>query len=270
MRLTFFFLILILLGAVHLQAAKEEPILVIDPRGHSAMINHVMFTPDGKRLISVSDEPPAVNRFTRTRTTYSNIRLKKLNNYELQVGDGITIKSDPDLNGRIRCYTFTNDGKVVVGSEYSLNLYGNDGSFVCGFIGHTGVIWAVSVSENGGILASASDDQTIKLWNIASGQLLATLFVAADNEWICWTPQGFYAASAGGERYIGWQVNRGMDKSADFYHVYNFRSQYYNPGLVKRTIELCSFEKALAEFNAGPGRKIEAPAAPQNLPPKVQ
>ena len=33
-----------------------EPILVIDPQGHSAMINDVMFTPDGKTLVSVSDD----------------------------------------------------------------------------------------------------------------------------------------------------------------------------------------------------------------------
>lgn len=217
--------------------------------------------------MSLGRETPATSRFTRTRTTYGGKTLKKPNNYELQVGDGITIKNEQSSYSIIRCYTFTSDCKVVVGSSFSLKLYGNDGSFVREFIGHTGEVWAVSVSGDGRILASASLDQTVKLWNIASGQLLATLFVAVDNEWICWTPKGFYAASAGGEKYIGWQVNRGMEKAAEYYPVYSFRRQYHNPELVQRTIELFSFEKALAEYNAALGRKIET--TPQSLPPRV-
>lgn len=37
-------------------APDEEPILAIAPQGHSAMINAIMFTPDGKTLVSVSDD----------------------------------------------------------------------------------------------------------------------------------------------------------------------------------------------------------------------
>ncbi len=170
----------------------------------------------------------------------------------------------------LRCYTFTKDGKVVVGSSFSLKLYRGDGTFARKFVGHTGEVWAVSVSGDGRILASASLDQTIKLWAIASGQLLATLFVTADNEWICWTPRGYYDASAGGEKYIGWHFNRGMDKAAEYYPAFSYNRKYHKPELVKRTIELFSFDKALAEYNAAPGRKIETPSAPKSPPPKVR
>lgn len=247
-----------------LQAAFGQGKSIVDDSNRGPLEKSFDFS-----RMSLDRETPATNLFTRTRTTYGGKTLKRLNDNELQVGDGITIKNDVGIDGRIRCYTFTNDGNIAVGSSYSLKLYGNNGSFVREFVGHIGEVWAVSVSGDGRILASASGDQTVKLWNIASGQLLATLFVAADNEWICWTPKGFYAASAGGEKYIGWQVNRGMDKTAEYYPVYSFRRQYHNPELVQRTIELFSFEKALAEYNAAPGRKIEAVAAPQSLPPSV-
>lgn len=220
--------------------------------------------------MSLDRETPPASRFTRTRTTYLGKTLKKVNKFELQISEGLTIKNDRRTDQRIRCYTFTNDSKVVVGSSFSLKLYRSDCTFVREFVGHTGTVWAVSVSRDGRILASASGDQTIKLWNIATGQLLATLFVTTDNEWICWTPKGFYAASAGGEKYIGWHVNQGMDKAAEYYPVYSFRRQFHKPELVMRTIELFSFEKALAEYNTAARHKIKTAAVTRSLPPKVQ
>jgi len=34
---------------------------------------------------------------------------------------------------------------------------------------------------------------------------------------VLWTPSGYYDASPGGEDFIGWQVNKGKDKAADFF-----------------------------------------------------
>ena len=78
---------------------------------------------------------------------------------------------------------------------------------------------------------------------------LATLFVATDNEWVCWTPQGYYAASAGGERYIGWHINRGAGKLGKYYPVSTFRKKYYKPELVKLIVKYRSFDKALRRYN---------------------
>lgn len=41
--------------------------------------------------------------------------------------------------------------------------------------GHTGWVWAVSFSPDGQILASGSYDETIKLWNVHTGECLKTL-----------------------------------------------------------------------------------------------
>ncbi|MCP4282872.1 MAG: hypothetical protein GY792_00225, partial [Gammaproteobacteria bacterium] len=112
-------------------------------------------------------------------------------------------------------------------------------------------------------------DQTIKLWNIETGEPLATLFAASDNEWVCWTPQGYYAASAGGEKYIGWHINRGLEREALFYPVSVFRKQYLQPELVKRTIEAGNFQEALGQFNEKllPDKKILARGGGPALPP---
>lgn len=77
---------------------------------------------------------------------------------------------------------------------------------------------------------------------------LATLFVARDGEWVCWTPGGQYHASPGGEQYIGWHFNRGIDRMSEYFPSYVFRDQFHEPELVKRTIFLGSSEKAKAEL----------------------
>jgi WD40 repeat protein len=43
------------------------------------------------------------------------------------------------------------------------------------FIGHTGEVWDAAISPDGRRLASASFDCTIKIWNVATGQLERTL-----------------------------------------------------------------------------------------------
>ena len=57
---------------------------------------------------------------------------------------------------------------------------------------------------------AAVGDGTIRWFRASDGKPLLSLFVQTmDNRWILWTPKGYYAASAGGENLIGWNVNRG-------------------------------------------------------------
>src|SRR5262249_56522343 len=86
-------------------------------------------------------------------------------------------------------YTFSPDGRTVVsgGGNGILSSYGIGGSPLGDFNGHTGDVWAVAVSADGRLLASGADDQTLRLWNIATRELIVTLFYCTDCEWILWT-----------------------------------------------------------------------------------
>lgn len=104
---------------------------------------------------------------------------------------------------------------------------------------------------------------------------LATLFVATDGEWVCWTPQGYYAASAGGERYIGWHINRGTTKLGKYYPVSTFRKKYYKPELVKLIVKHRSFDKALRQYNTTHQQAAEHIVKKDenimdHLPPKIE
>ena len=63
-----------------------------------------------------------------------------------------------------------------------------------------------------------------------------SVYVGDDNQWIVWTPQGYYDASPGADRLIGWHVNRGPEKSARFFEVQQFRKQLYRPDIIDRIL----------------------------------
>ena len=139
-------------------------------------------------------------------------------------------------------YTLTPDGRNVLsgGQNGELRLYALDGKTRARFIGHTGEIKAVAVSADGGWALSGSNDQTIKLWNLAeipsagSAKIVPTLtlFPTAGGEWIAWTPDGFFAASAKGARSIGYSINKGLGKKAKYVSVDQLYDRFYRPDLI--------------------------------------
>lgn len=75
---------------------------------------------------------------------------------------------------------------------------------------------------------------------------LLSIFVASDRRWVAWTPQGYYKSSVGGDKLIGWQVNRGADRKADFYEAWQFSRRLEKPALIDRLWRAGSVAGALA------------------------
>jgi WD40 repeat protein len=127
-------------------------------------------------------------------------------------------------------FTFVPDGRVVIsgGGNGALSAHALDGSIQRpDFVGHFGDVWAVAVSPDARLLVSGGDDQTMRLWNLATRELVVTLFYAREGEWVMWTPQGYYASSPGGDALVGWHINRGPDKAADFVTARQLRQHFF-------------------------------------------
>ncbi|MFA9462646.1 caspase family protein, partial [Thiohalorhabdus sp. Cl-TMA] len=63
-----------------------------------------------------------------------------------------------------------------------------------------------------------------------------TIFPTRDGEWVAWTPEGFFDASEHGAQYIGYHLNRGPDKAADFVGVDQLYDAFYRPDLVAKKL----------------------------------
>jgi WD40 repeat protein len=134
--------------------------------------------------------------------------------------------------------------------------------------------WAVSPQPADRYLLIGSADQTLTIYNTATGKVLLTIFPTRQ-DWIVWTPEGYYAATPGGERLMGWQVENDPDQLASFYPAERFRKRLYRPDVIKLVLKHGSVEAALAEANAQLQKQgLAVPAAvtdkDQLLPPRVR
>jgi hypothetical protein len=60
---------------------------------------------------------------------------------------------------------------------------------------------------------SGGDYRTTKVWEVATGRLLATLLTFSESrpgtssdDWLAYTPDGSYDGSPGVDRYLAWRV----------------------------------------------------------------
>jgi len=136
------------------------------------------------------------------------------------------------------CYGFYGDYIVSGRSNGFLKVYNFQGQEIANLVGHRGEVWSIAL--DGDRLVSGSSDQTIRVWDLSKLkrqiQPQLNVFVTKNNEWVMWTPEGFYNASKGAEQYIGYHINRGANQEAEFLDVSRFRKQFYRPDLIAKAV----------------------------------
>ena len=160
-----------------------------------------------------------------------------------------TISRDEKSGFAHNAYTLTPDRRTVVtgGGNGWMTGFDVSGNKRGEFVGHTSDIWALATSPDSHLLISGGDDQTVRLWNIETRENIVSLFYGKDGEWIIWTPQGYYSASPGGDRHVGWHINEGEGKAARYVTAAQLKRHFYRPDIIKRALELASARAAIVE-----------------------
>ena len=172
-------------------------------RGHANSVCAVAFSPDDRTLASGSED--------------QTVKLYDVNTGECRH----TLRGH---TSRIWSVAFSPDGQTLAsGSEdYTIKIWDvNTAQCRQTLQAHTSWVCAVAFSPippnppslggQGGILASGSYDQTVKLWDLKTGECLQTL--AGHTNWVwsvAFSPDGQILASGSGDHSVKlWDVRRG-------------------------------------------------------------
>ncbi len=221
--------------------------------------------------LEFGDAPDA--RFTRARQTRDGPVTLRWGNrpgtIAVRDGEATIATIRVGLDNWVKSFTLLPGDRLACGCTTNLMIYDlKTGQPRRSLQGHSGDALALAVSPDGRYLLSASSDQTLRVWDPERENPLLSLFVAG-REWIAWTPEGYYAASPGGEQLMGWQVNNGLEAMGTFSPASQFRKTLYRPDVIKRLLRAGSLDRALAEADAERGLSSRRTDVAQALPPKV-
>lgn len=150
------------------QALAQAPRIVINPMGHSARIHNLLFTPDGEKIISVSED--------KTVRIWDAEKGQMIRKFESQIGDG--------WEGMLYSSAISPDGKLLAVAGYPVSSEAQNYIIIIDLvkneqvstaIGHNNVINGLSFSGNGTYLASGSDDGTVRIWKVADSKSLSAV-----------------------------------------------------------------------------------------------
>ncbi|MER3434838.1 MAG: LuxR family transcriptional regulator [Leptolyngbya sp. ERB_1_1] len=217
---------------IRLSDFDGRPLMTLS--GHHNWVRSVAFSPDGRTLVSGSDDKKVMLWNTSTGQ-----RLKTLDGHESRVWsvafspDGQSVASSAE-DGAIRLWNvqtgaliaqmkcprwvrsivFSPDGNVLAsgGSDRTITLWDiQNGTAIRELPGDQGRIRCIAISPDGKLLASAGDNRTIAVWEISTGKQLHTL--ADHSGWvrsIAFSPNGTCLASGSEDhRVILWDVETG-------------------------------------------------------------
>lgn len=210
----------------------------------NGVIRAVSFSPDGEFALSGGTDNSVI--------LWNAKNLTQINKF---VGhEGIwSVAFSPDgkyaLSGGI-------DGKIKIWELAS----GTKWKVLAGHTGVSSIELGVSAkfSPNGKQVISAGDAST-RIWDVSTGEEVASMIAFEDGEWIITTPNGYYSSSPKGDQYLSIKVS-GKD-----YTIEQLRESFYRPDLVKVALSGGSLKELKKVADVKPPPVVAIVDTPKNI-----
>lgn len=127
--------------------------------GHPAAVSIVVYSPDGSLILSAADNGKAA-----------------LWN---AASGGLMASATPDSDSEVRAAAFSADGRwfATGGNDHAVRIWTLAGQAVSTLRGHRAPVTSVNFSPRGDLLSSASEDGTVRLWDVTGGREIAAFAV---------------------------------------------------------------------------------------------
>lgn len=118
-------------------------------------------------------------------------------------------------------------------------------------------------SPDGRYVLMTTGTQRVSIYRTDKSQFPFLNIVRVNGEWVAWTPEGYYAASPGGEKYIGWSVSNGANEFASYYPAERFAKFFRRPDIIQKAFEVGSLAEVLFSLDTKPAEieKVLPPSA---------
>lgn len=154
----------------HVVAASEEALTVydwpalklqFDVRVRMPHVTHLAFSPDEKQLLVTGGSPADSGGLQILAWPVAREEIKRVT----EIGDDVLFQS-----------AWIDEDQIAVASvDGHLAVVNRSGERICSFQGHSKHVLCVEVSDDRKWLFSGSDDTSLRVWNLESGELHRTL-----------------------------------------------------------------------------------------------
>lgn len=127
-----------------------------------------------------------------------NIVLQRGSNVQIiNLATNETIQSVEDSQARSNATS--DDGQFIASAQANGGIFiwdAKNAVLLHKLIGHSQFSASVRFSSDGARLVTTGFDHTLRIWDVAAGTLLVTIFSVDATSWVALTPEGFFTASS--------------------------------------------------------------------------